>query len=134
MGSGIGGRAGAFQGNGGRGETKGTELAAIGDVTDQDFEERVLKSDEPVLVDFWAEWCVPCHMVSPVVEEIGQEKGETLRVAKLNIDENPEVTRRYGVMSIPTLMLFMGGEEKARVVGARGKEALLREIDPHLAA
>jgi thioredoxin 1 len=109
-------------------------LAVIGDVTDQDFEERVLKSDEPVLVDFWAEWCVPCHMVSPVVEEIGQEKGETLRVAKLNIDENPEVTRRYGVMSIPTLMLFKGGEEKARVVGARGKEALLREIDPHLAA
>jgi thioredoxin 1 len=109
-------------------------LAAIGDVTDQDFEERVLKSDEPVLVDFWAEWCVPCHMVSPVVEEIGQDKGESLRVAKLNIDENPEVTRRYGVMSIPTLMLFKGGEEKARVVGARGKEALLREIDPHLAA
>jgi thioredoxin 1 len=109
-------------------------LAEIGDVTDQDFEERVLKSDEPVLVDFWAEWCVPCHMVSPVVEEIGQEKGESLRVAKLNIDENPEVTRRYGVMSIPTLMLFKGGEEKARVVGARGKEALLREIDPHLAA
>ena len=109
-------------------------MAEIGDVTDQDFEERVLKSDEPVLVDFWAEWCVPCHMVSPVVEEIGQEKGETLRVAKLNIDENPEVTRRYGVMSIPTLMLFEGGEEKARVVGARGKEALLREIDPHLAA
>ena len=109
-------------------------MAVIGDVTDQDFEERVLKSDEPVLVDFWAEWCVPCHMVSPVVEEIGQEKGESLRVAKLNIDENPEVTRRYGVMSIPTLMLFKGGEEKARVVGARGKEALLREIDPHLAA
>jgi thioredoxin 1 len=109
-------------------------LAVIGDVTDQDFEERVLKSDEPVLVDFWAEWCVPCHMVSPVVEEIGQEKGESLRVAKLNIDENPEVTRRYGVMSIPTLMLFKGGEEKARVVGARGKEALLKEIDPHLAA
>jgi len=73
-------------------------------------------------------------MVSPVVEEIGQEKGESLRVAKLNIDENPEVTRRYGVMSIPTLMLFKDGEEKARVVGARGKEALLREIDPHLAA
>jgi thioredoxin 1 len=122
------------KGTTGRGETKGTELAVIGDVTDQDFEERVLKSNEPVLVDFWAEWCVPCHMVSPVVEEIGQEKGESLRVAKLNIDENPEVTRRYGVMSIPTLMLFKGGEEKARVVGARGKEALLREIDPHLAA
>jgi thioredoxin 1 len=109
-------------------------LAVIGDVTDQDFEDRVLKSEEPVLVDFWAEWCVPCHMVSPVVEEIGQEKGESLRVAKLNIDENPEVTRRYGVMSIPTLMLFKDGEEKARIVGARGKEALLKEIDPHLAA
>ncbi len=106
----------------------------IGDVTDRDFEDRVLKSEKPVLVDFWAEWCVPCHMVSPVVEEIGQEKGESLRVAKLNIDENPEVTRRYGVMSIPTLMLFKGGEERARVVGARGKEALLKEIDPHLAA
>jgi len=109
-------------------------LAVIGDVTDQDFEDRVLKSEEPVLVDFWAEWCVPCHMVSPVVEEIGQEKGESLRVAKLNIDENPEVTRRYGVMSIPTLMLFKDGEERARMVGARGKEALLKEIDPHLAA
>jgi thioredoxin 1 len=123
--------AGALQGIG---QTKGTELAVMGEVTDQDFEDRVLKSEEPVLVDFWAEWCVPCHMVSPVVEEIGQEKGESLRVAKLNIDENPEVTRRYGVMSIPTLMLFKGGEEKARVVGARGKEALLKEIDPHLAA
>ena len=106
----------------------------IGDVTDQDFEERVLKSEEPVLVDFWAEWCVPCHMVSPVVEEIGQEKGESLRVAKLNIDENPEVTRRFGVMSIPTLIVFKEGQEKARVVGARSKEAIMREIEPHIAA
>ena len=109
-------------------------MANIGDITDSEFEQKVLQSDKPVLIDFWADWCVPCHMVSPVVEEIGQEKGESLRVAKLNIDENPEVTRRYGVMSIPTLMLFKGGEEKARVVGARGKEALLKEIDPHLAA
>ncbi len=107
-------------------------MALIGSVTDQDFDERVLNADTPVLVDFWAEWCVPCHMVSPVVEEIGRDKGETLRVAKLNIDENPDVTRRYGVMSIPTLMLFKGGAEAARVVGARGKDALLREIDPHL--
>jgi len=72
-------------------------------------------------------------MVSPVVEEIGTEKADTLQVAKLNIDDNPGVTRRYGIMSIPTLMLFVGGQEKARVVGARGKDALLREIDPHLA-
>ncbi len=106
----------------------------MGDVTDEDFEERVLRSGTPVLVDFWAEWCVPCHMVSPVVEEIGREKAGALQVAKLNIDENPEVTRRYGVMSIPTLMLFKDGEEQTRVVGARGKDAVLREIDPHIAA
>jgi thioredoxin 1 len=108
-------------------------MALMGDVTDQDFEVRVLNSDTPVLVDFWAEWCVPCHMVSPVVEEIGREKDQ-LQVVKLNIDDNPGVTQRYGVLSIPTLMLFVGGEEKARMVGARGKEALLREIDPHLVA
>jgi len=113
---------------------KDTDVALIGDVTDQDFEDRVLHSETPVLVDFWAEWCVPCHMVSPVVEEIGRDKGERLEVAKLNIDENPEVTRKYGVMSIPTLMLFKDGQEMARVVGARGKDALLREIDPHIAA
>lgn len=109
-------------------------MALIGDVTDQDFEERVLGSERPVLVDFWAEWCVPCHMVSPVVEEIGRDKGDHLQVAKLNIDENPDITRRFGVMSIPTLMLFKDGKEIARVVGARGKDALLKEIDPHVAA
>jgi len=109
-------------------------MSNIGDVTDTEFQTSVLDSETPVLVDFWAEWCVPCHMVSPVVEEIGQEKGGSLRVAKLNIDENPEVTRKYGVMSIPTLMLFKDGQEMARVVGARGKDALLREIDPHIAA
>ena len=109
-------------------------MASIGDVTDQDFEERVLGSERPVLVDFWAEWCVPCHMVSPVVEEIGRDKGEDLQVAKLNIDENPDITRRFGVMSIPTLMLFKDGKEIARVVGARGKDALLKEIGPHVAA
>ena len=109
-------------------------MVMMGEVTDADFEERVLGSETPVLVDFWAEWCVPCHMVSPVVEEIGQDKGDTLQVAKLNIDDNPDVTRRFGVMSIPTLMLFKDGVEIARVVGARGKDALLKEIDPHVPA
>jgi thioredoxin 1 len=109
-------------------------VGLMGDVTDQDFDQRVLKSDAPVLVDFWAEWCVPCHMVSPVVEEIGRDKGDALQVVKLNIDENPEVTRRFGIMSIPTLMLFKDGAEAARLVGARGKDALLRELDPHIAA
>jgi len=109
-------------------------MASIGDVTDQDFQDKVLGSGTPVLVDFWAEWCVPCHMVSPVVEEIAREKGETLQVAKLNVDDNPEISKRFGVMSIPTLILFVGGEEKARVVGARGKDAILREIEPQIAA
>jgi thioredoxin 1 len=108
------------------------EMAMIGDLTGEDFEERVLGSETPVLVDFWAEWCVPCHMVSPVVEEIGRDKAEKLQVAKLNIDDHPAVAQRYGIMSIPTLMLFVDGEERARVVGARGKDALLKEIDPHL--
>lgn len=99
--------------------------------TDDAFEAQVLKSDKPVLVDFWADWCVPCHMVSPVVEEIGQENQQALQVAKLNVDENPQTAQRYGVMSIPTLILFKEGEETARVVGARPKEAILQEIQPH---
>ena len=109
-------------------------MADVKDVTDQNFESQVVGSESAVLVDFWAEWCVPCHMVLPVVEEIGRDKGDALSVVKLNIDENPEVTRKYGVMSIPTLIMFVGGEEKARVVGARGKDAILKEIDPHISA
>lgn len=107
-------------------------MGNAGQVTDADFQTAVLASGTPVLVDFWAEWCVPCHMVSPVVEEIGNEKGDGLKVVKLNIDENPQVTRTYGVMSIPSLLLFKGGQEVARVVGARPKEAILRDLDPHL--
>jgi thioredoxin 1 len=109
-------------------------VANIGNVTDADFATTVLQSETPVMVDFWAEWCVPCHMVSPVVEEIGNDKAESLSVAKMNVDENPETARAFAVMSIPTLIVFKGGEEKARVVGARGKEAILREIDPHVVA
>ena len=109
-------------------------MANIGSVTDTGFQADVLDSETPVLVDFWAEWCVPCHMVSPVVEEIAREKGEALAVAKLNVDDNPEITRKFGVMSIPTLILFVGGEERARVVGARGKDAILKEIEPQIAA
>src|SRR5919198_1302854 len=109
-------------------------MGNIGEVTDQDFQNKVLESETPVLVDFWADWCVPCHMVSPVVEEIAQEKGGGLVVAKLNVDDNPQTAKQFGVMSIPTLILFKGGEEKARVVGARGKDAILREIEPQIAA
>ena len=109
-------------------------MGAISEVTDKEFETEILKSEKPVLVDFWADWCVPCHMVSPVVEEIGIDKAEKMRVAKLNVDDNPESAQRYGVMSIPTLILFIGGEERARVVGAKPKEAILREIEGHLSA
>jgi thioredoxin 1 len=109
-------------------------MAEIVEATDENFETEVLESDRPVLVDFWADWCVPCHMVSPIVEEIGQDRSGELKVAKLNVDDNPAMSRKYGVMSIPTLILFKGGEEKARVIGARPKDAILREIEPHVAA
>jgi thioredoxin 1 len=101
--------------------------------TDSEFDTQVLKSDQPVLVDFWADWCTPCHMVSPVVEEIGRDKAGALRVAKLNVDDNPETARKYNVLSIPTLILFKDGEEKARLIGARPKDDILRGIDPHMA-
>jgi thioredoxin 1 len=107
-------------------------MADVKDVTDQDFESQVVGAGTPVLVDFWAEWCVPCHMVSPVVEEIGNERGEKLKVAKLNIDENPQATRTYGVMSIPSLILFKDGQEVARVIGAKPKDAILRDLNTHL--
>ncbi len=106
----------------------------IVEATDEQFEKQVLSSDTPVLVDFWADWCAPCHMVAPVVEEIGREQTGTLVVAKLNVDDNPVTARRYRVMSIPTLILFKGGEEKARVIGAKPKDAILREIEHHLTA
>jgi thioredoxin 1 len=109
------------------------DMTNLGHVNDQEFKTSVLDSDTPVLVDFWAEWCVPCHMVSPAVEEIGQEKGEDLKVVKLNIDDNPQATRTYGVMSIPSLILFKGGQEVTRVIGAKPKDAILRDLEPHLA-
>jgi thioredoxin 1 len=96
------------------------------------FEAEVLQSEKPVIVDFWAEWCGPCRAVAPVLAEIARERADDLRVVKVNIDEEPALAQRYGIMSIPTLMLFASGEEKARMVGARGKDVLLKEIEPHL--
>jgi thioredoxin 1 len=101
-------------------------------VTDQDWDVEVLKSDTPVLVDFWAEWCGPCRMVGPIVEEIAGEKAGALKVLKLNVDDNPETARKYGVLSIPTLLVFRDGDERKRIVGARGKGQLLSEVEPFL--
>jgi len=101
-------------------------------VTDADFESNVLNSDKPVLVDFWADWCGPCHMVAPVIEEIATENTEKLVVGKLDVDNNPETARRYGILSIPSMLLFVDGVEKARIVGARGKAQILAEIEGHL--
>ena len=101
-------------------------------VTDADWDSEVLQSDSPVLIDFWAEWCGPCRMVSPIIDEIAQEKGGSLKVVKLNVDDNPDVTRQYRVMSIPTLLVIADGVEKRRLVGARSKAQLLGDIEEFL--
>ena len=104
----------------------------ITNLSDASFDEHVKGSDVPVLVDFWAEWCGPCKMIAPLLEEIASEQQGRLGIAKLNIDDNLDVTRRFDVMSIPTLILFKEGEPVARIVGAKPKGALLQEITPHL--
>jgi thioredoxin 1 len=97
-------------------------------VTDATFEADVLKSEKPVVVDYWAEWCGPCRQVSPVLEQIATEHADKIEVVKLNVDDNPVTAQKYGIMNIPTLSVFKDGEVVKEIVGARPKSALLREL------
>ncbi|MCL1847386.1 MAG: thioredoxin [Coriobacteriia bacterium] len=105
-------------------------MSQVIELTTDNFEELVLKSEKPVLVDFWAGWCGPCRMVAPVVAEIAAEKADVLTVGKLNVDEQPAIAQQYRVMSIPTLILFKNGEAAAVTVGAMSKAELLKRIEP----
>ena len=101
-------------------------------VSDQTFEQEVVRSDRPVLVDFWAAWCGPCRMVAPVLEQIATERGEALKIAKLDVDANPISAGRYGVRAIPTMILFKNGQEAERLVGYMPKDRLLQQIAPYI--
>lgn len=107
-------------------------MGATKTVTDETFEAEVLKSDKPVLVDFWAEWCGPCRQVAPILEEIAREHADKITVAKVNIDENPKIARDYGIMQIPTMNVFKDGTVVKQIIGAKPKAALLRDLESYL--
>lgn len=102
------------------------------EVTDQTFEAEVVKAEKPVLVDFWATWCGPCRMVAPVLEEISQEQGDNLKICKMDVDQNQSVAGRLGIASIPTLILYKGGQPVERLVGFMPKARLMDKIKPYL--
>ncbi|MFC7646526.1 thioredoxin [Streptosporangium lutulentum] len=104
-------------------------MGAIKQVTDASFDVDVLKSDKPVIVDFWAEWCGPCRQVAPILEEIANEQAEKLTIVKLNVDENPATAGTYGVLQIPTLNVYKNGEVVKQIIGAKPKAMLLRELE-----
>ena len=109
-------------------------MAGITEVTDTNFQAEVIESDTPVLVDFWAPWCGPCRMVAPVLEEMAGEKGDALKIVKLNVDDNQNTAAQFEVLSIPTLILFKHGQVAAKVIGALPKKRLEAELEPVLAA
>lgn len=101
-------------------------------VTDNEFQTQVLGSDQPVLVDFWAEWCGPCRMIAPAVEAVGEQFSGKAKVVKMNVDENIDTPQRYGIKGIPTLILFKGGQEQERIVGAVSREAISRLVEKYV--
>ncbi|GAC1446766.1 MAG: thioredoxin [Pyrinomonadaceae bacterium] len=106
----------------------------VSEVGDLNYEKDVLQSDKPVLVDFWAAWCAPCRMLAPTVDAVAEKYSSTAKVVKLNVDDNPGVSQRYGIKGIPTLILFKGGKEEERVVGATSKDVISRMLDKHVSA
>ena len=104
------------------------------EITDTSFQSEVIESEQPVLVDFWAEWCGPCRMIAPSVHAIAEEYGDSLKVGKVDVDSNPAIPGRYGIVGIPTLMLFNGGEVVERITGALPKDNIVAKILPHLDA
>ena len=106
----------------------------VKETSDGTFENDVLKSDRPVLVDFWAAWCAPCRMLAPTVEAVAEKYAHNARVVKLNVDDNPSVSQRFGIKGIPTLILFKHGREEERVVGATSEQAISRMLDKHVGA
>ena len=107
-------------------------MSSVTSLSEATFDEEIGSASEPVLVDFWAEWCGPCKVIAPILDELATEQSGTLRIAKLNVDDNPGIARRFDVMSIPTMILFKDGEPAARLVGAKPKGAILSELAPHL--
>ena len=97
-------------------------------VTDADFEVEVLKSQKPILVDFWAEWCGPCRQLAPILEEIGAEHGEKLEIVKINVDENPGVAQKYNILALPTMNVYRDGEVVTQIKGAKSKSALMKDL------
>lgn len=105
---------------------------AVTSLTESTFDEEVGSADEVVLVDFWAEWCGPCKMIAPILEEIATEHAGKVKIAKVNVDDNPDLARRFDVMSIPTLIVFKDGEPQKRMIGAKGKGQLVEELNEFL--
>jgi thioredoxin 1 len=105
---------------------------AIMEVTDANFDQEVLKSDQPVLIDFWAVWCGPCKALSPIVDEVAQNYSGKVKVAKMNVDQNPGTPGRYGIRGIPTLLIFKGGQVKEQIVGYVPRETIEKAIDKHM--